>query len=63
LFVGQVLPFFDQYALSHRFWSPDSRAIALPIAADDGSVSIAAIPTDGGPTTRSAGGVAASWSP
>jgi TolB protein len=63
LFVGQVLPFFDQYALSHRFWSPDSRAIALPIAADDGSVSIVAIPTDGGPTTRIAGGVAASWSP
>lgn len=31
LFVGQFLPFFDQYALSHRLWSPDSAAIVLPL--------------------------------
>lgn len=30
-FVDYFLPFFDQYALSHRIWSPDSDAIVLPI--------------------------------
>ncbi len=47
LFVNQVLPFFDQYALSHRFWSPDGTALALPIV-DDGEVTqLVAIPADG----------------
>jgi TolB protein len=31
IFVNQFLPFFDQYALSHRIWSPDSNAIVLPV--------------------------------
>lgn len=31
LFVNQFLPFFDQYALSHRIWSPDSTAVVLPV--------------------------------
>ena len=26
-FTQQVLPYFDQYALSHRLWSPDGTAI------------------------------------
>jgi Tol biopolymer transport system component len=30
LFVTQFLPFFDQYALSHSIWSPQSDAIVLP---------------------------------
>src|SRR6185369_16141990 len=63
LFAAQVLPYFDQYALSHRFWSADSRSIALPLAAEDGTVSIVRIPADGSATTRVADGVAASWSP
>ena len=63
LFAAQVLPYFDQYALSHRFWSPDSRSIALPLAAADGTVSIVRIPADGSATTRVTDGVAASWSP
>ncbi|MEM7331054.1 MAG: hypothetical protein AAF490_03105 [Chloroflexota bacterium] len=29
-FLNQYLPFFDQYALSHRLWSPDSQHIVLP---------------------------------
>jgi len=28
-FATQFLPFFDQYALSHRLWSPDSDALVL----------------------------------
>ena len=47
LFVNQVLPFFDQYALSHHFWSPDGATLALPIV-DDGDVTqLVAIPADG----------------
>jgi hypothetical protein len=38
MFVNQFLPFFDQYALSHRIWSPDSTSIVLPMVlqAEDG---------------------------
>ncbi|HTC85378.1 MAG TPA: hypothetical protein VK656_01650, partial [Candidatus Acidoferrum sp.] len=36
-FVGQLLPYFDQYDLSHRFWSADSAALLLPLVAADGS--------------------------
>lgn len=31
LFLTQFLPFFDQYALSHRLWSPRSDALVLPM--------------------------------
>ena len=34
--VGQFLPFFDQYALSHSVWSPDSGAVVLPMLARAG---------------------------
>ena len=34
MYLTQFLPFFDQYALSHRIWSPDSAALVLPIAGD-----------------------------
>ncbi|MCP4419690.1 MAG: hypothetical protein GY805_24020 [Chloroflexi bacterium] len=30
-FATQFLPFFDQYALSHRIWSPNSDALVLPL--------------------------------
>lgn len=33
-FATQFLPFFDQYALSHRLWSPQSDALVLPMVAD-----------------------------
>ena len=29
-FVGSLLAYFDQYALSHRLWAPDSASILLP---------------------------------
>jgi TolB protein len=47
LFINQVLPFFDQYALSHRFWSPDGRAIALPIVGAGDVTEVTVIPADG----------------
>ena len=63
LFVSQFLPFFDQYALSHRLWTPDSRAVALPLVAGDGSVNIAEVRADGSEPRTIAPGVAAFWSP
>jgi TolB protein len=34
LFLSQFLPFFDQYALSHRLWSPKGDAIVFPMVQD-----------------------------
>ena len=43
-----ITGYFDQYALSHRLWSPQSDALVLPI--QDGEVNqIAVIPLNGEP--------------
>ena len=63
LFAFQVLPYFDQYALSHRFWAPDSSAIVLPLAGDDGLDRIVVIPADGGDPHEVATGWIGFWSP
>ena len=34
-FLTQFLPYFDQYALSHRIWSPDSESLVLPMIEDN----------------------------
>ena len=62
-FVSQVIPEFEQYALSHRLWAPDSAALALPVVASDGSVNIVAIRPDGSQPRKIASGTAAFWSP
>ena len=63
LFVGQVLPFFDQYALSHRFWSPDGASIILPLVGAADTTELTVIPADGRETRTVAIGEIASWSP
>ena len=63
VFVDQVLPFFDQYALSHRLWSPDGATFALPVVADDGSNQVMVVHADGSDARSVAAGVAAFWSP
>jgi hypothetical protein len=62
-FVSEVIPAFEQYGLSHRLWSPDSSALALPIVADDGTTSIVEIRPDGSQPRKVASGTAAFWSP
>jgi TolB protein len=63
ILVSDFLPFFDQYALSHRVWSPASDAIVLPLV-DDTSVSrITIVPADGSPSRVIGDGVSAFWSP
>jgi TolB protein len=48
VFMNQFIPFFDQYALSHRVWSPTSDALALS-AAVGGRAQIAVLPLAGEP--------------
>lgn len=47
LFTGQYLPFFDQYALSHRLWSSDGASVILPLVTADGATHLTIIQTDG----------------
>ena len=63
LFVNQVLPFFDQYALSHRFWAPDGSALVLPIVDDQDVTHLYAIPPDGSDARVVATAEMGSWSP
>lgn len=61
LFVNQFMPFFDQYALSHRLWSPDSDAVVLPLITDD-TIQILVVPINGDPPRAIAEGMMAFWS-
>jgi TolB protein len=63
LFIGQVLPFFDQYALSHRFWSPDGASIALPLVGAGDVTELVVIPADGAEPRTVATAEMGSWSP
>lgn len=60
-FLTQMVPFFDQYALSHRIWSPTSDALVMPIL-EDGRSQIYIIPTNGGKKRLLAPGSMAFWS-
>lgn len=62
MYLSQFLPFFDQYALSHRVWSPDSNAIVLPVS-ENGRDLILVVPTRGGRPHRLAEGEIGFWSP
>ena len=63
LFGLQILPFFDQYALSHRFWSPDSTAIVLPLVNEAGVSGVVVLPADGSDGRRLVDGEMGFWSP
>jgi TolB protein len=63
LFGLQVLPFFDQYALSHRPWSPDSSSVLLPLVDGNGVDGLVVLPADGSAPRRIADGEMGFWSP
>lgn len=60
-YLTQFLPFFDQYALSHRIWSPDSNALVLPVR-EEGVNMVVVVPARGGRPHRLAEGDIAFWS-
>lgn len=61
VFITQLLPYFDQYALSHRIWSPDSSAIVLPVVNGRAS-QVTVIPINGDPSRPIAEGNMPFWS-
>jgi TolB protein len=54
-FVSQYLPFFDQYARSHRLWSPASDALVLPALDEQGVSTLVVFALDGSVTPLVAG--------
>jgi TolB protein len=61
LFISQFLPFFDQYALSHNIWSPNSDAIVLPVR-EDGESRVKVVRIDGSDFIDLGQGDMAFWS-
>jgi TolB protein len=62
IFLSQFIPFFDQYALSHRLWSPASDALVLPMMDGNGNSAIHVVSVESGEATRVAEGTMAFWS-
>jgi TolB protein len=62
-FVNELLPYFDQYAHSHRLWAPDSASILLPLVDATGATQLVAVPADGSDSQAIADGVSGFWSP
>lgn len=66
MFEQQFLPFFDQYAHSHRIWSPDSSRVVMPLImrGDDGEATpwIATFDIHTRTRTLIAQGLSAFWS-
>jgi WD40 repeat protein len=63
LFVTQLLPYFDQYALSHRLWSPASTSVVLPLVDGGGETGLYVILVDGSEPSRVADAAMGFWSP
>lgn len=61
VFVNQFMPFFDQYALSHRIWSPNSDSILLPAVVGE-LERMVIIPINGLPPINLAEGTMGFWS-
>ena len=62
LFIDQLLTYFDQYALSHRIWAPDSSSILIPVVDRNGTTRVAVMFRNGDPP-RAIDGLIGFWSP
>ena len=51
-FLGQVIPFYDQYQRSHTIWSPDSRQIVVNSITEDNRPGIYAVSMEGDGSPR-----------
>ncbi|HET9457913.1 MAG TPA: hypothetical protein VFO78_11255 [Candidatus Limnocylindrales bacterium] len=63
LYAFQVVPYFDQYALSHRTWAPDGSGIALPLVDAAGRPRVMVVPADGSDPRHVADGLIGFWRP
>lgn len=61
-YVNALMAYFDQYALSHRLWAPDSSSILLPQIDQDGTTHVDVFFPDGDPPI-SLEGEMGFWSP
>jgi TolB protein len=61
-FIEALLPYFDQYALSHRLWAPDSSSFLMPELGPDGVTQVMVRFPDGSPPTALPGEMGF-WSP
>ena len=61
-YVNSLMTFFDQYALSHRLWAPDSSSILLPQIDADGTTHVDVFYPDGGSPVPLEGEIGF-WSP
>lgn len=62
LYGDQLLPYFDQYAPSHRVWAPDSSSILVPVVDSAGATQIAVMFRNGDPPVMIPGAIGF-WSP
>ena len=61
-YFSMILPYFDQYAMSHPVWAPDGSAIVLPLEDEDGTPVVTVLGVDG--DDRPIGeGIHATWAP
>ena len=61
-YVSTILPYFDQYAMSHGTWAPDSSAVVMPLDAGGGTTRVTVLGADGDdrPVAK---GIHATWAP
>ena len=62
LFIDQFMTYFDQYALSHQLWAPDSSSLLLPVTGPDGTTTISVVPRNGDKPLAIPGAIGF-WSP
>lgn len=62
-FLAEQLPFFDQYARSHRAWSHEGRTLVLPVVDTSGAARLMFVNPDSASMTLGPYGSMPSWSP
>ncbi len=62
VYVRGLMEYFDQYALSHRLWAPDSSSILLPQSEPDGTTHVDVFFPEGGSPIPLEGDIGF-WSP
>jgi TolB protein len=62
MYVSMLMTYFDQYALSHELWAPDSSSLIVPQSHSDGLTHVDVLFPDGEPSVSLDGDIGF-WSP